>query len=376
MRLFDTPLTQLGARDRARWTVLAHPDGQLISPYLLPEFAELVNAQRGDVRVVIAEENAQPVGYFAYHAPSGGVARPVGAPLSDYQGFAGAPDLDVPQSALLEAMGADVLVYDNWRGAAPGKVRTRAGSSVIDLSEGVEAWEARKRAQHRTHFKKMGQRRRKAEREWGEVRVVFGDPLGDRFEAMRGWKRDQYRRSGLLDLFDVTWVDHVLESCAARAFGPFRGFMASLYLGDQLAAVDMGLIAGGVMHSWMPAYDPRFAQVSPGHLLLHGVIEAAPNLGVTRIDLGAGEHAYKQVFADYEVPLCGGRAMAPSLAAASLTAWDGAEQVAKVLPAPLDRAPAKLRRRWAQTAAAEPALSARLRRMAEAFGNAPQRLMV
>ncbi|WP_306015495.1 GNAT family N-acetyltransferase [Oceanicaulis sp. MMSF_3324] len=374
MRLFDTPLSALGVRDLDLWRDLARPLGRLTSPYLLPEFAQMVDDQRHDVRVIIAEENSAPVGYFAYHAPQGGIARPVGAPLSDYQGFAARPGFKVDETALLKVMGADVLVYDNWMGASLGKTRAQTRSSVIDLSEGFDAWMAHKEESQRKHFKKLRQRHRKAEREFGPVRVVFGDPLGDRFDKLRTWKSRQYQETGLLDLFDVSWIDGVIRNCAARSFGPFRGLVASLYLGDELAAVEMGMVAGDIYHSWIPAYDPRFSAVSPGLLLLQGLLEAAPGMGVTRIDLGGGDLPYKAAYADYEVTLNGGRAMTPSLAMAGLLAWDSAEAAARLLPGPLSKAPLKLRRRWAQTAAAEPVLSRRVRRMGEAFLKAPQRL--
>lgn len=374
MRLFDTSLNALGARDRDTWRALARSNPAVFSPYLMPEFAQLVQAQRGDVRVIIAEEHAKPVGYFAYHEPQGGVARPVGAPLSDYQGFAAAADFQVQEHTLLDAMGADALVYDNWVGRPLGKARAETGSSIIDLSEGVDNWMARKRETERKFFKKLSQRRRKAEREFGDVRIVFGDPLGDRFDTLRSWKSQQYRQTGLLDLFDVSWVDGVIESCALRAFGPFRGLIASLYLGEELAAVEMGLAAGGVYHSWMPAYDPRFRAVSPGHLLLQGIIESAPDLGLSKIDLGGGDYEYKAPYTDYEVTLRAGRVLQPGLKAAGLKTWDAAEAIATSLPGPLARAPLKLRRRWAQAAASEPALSDKIKRMAQAFASTPQRL--
>lgn len=374
MRLFDTPLSALGSRDLDRWRELAHPGGRLTSPYLLPDFAQDVDAQRHDVHVIIAEENSAPIGYFAYHAPQGGIARPVGAPLSDYQGFAAISGFRVEEKALLSAMGADVLVYDNWQGEALGKVRTETRSSIIDLSEGVDAWMARKEQTQHKHFKKLRQRQRKAEREFGPIRIVFGDPLGERFETLRAWKSAQYQQTGLLDLFDIQWVDGVIRNCASRSFGPFRGLVASLYLGEQLAAVEMGIVAGDIYHSWMPAYDPAFRAVSPGHLLLQGIIEAAPNMRINRIDLGGGEYAYKDAYTDYETVLQGGRAMKPSAAMAGLLAWDSAEAACKILPGPLSRAPLKLRRRWAHTAAAEPVLTRRVKRMGEAFLKAPQRL--
>lgn len=374
MRLFETGLSEIGLRDREAWRALAQPGGQLTSPYLLPEFADLVDRQRGDVRVVIAEQNARPVGYFAFHAPSNGIARPVGAPLSDYQGFAAHPGFQIKESRLLEAMGATALVYDNWAGDAPGRSRSRAGSSVVDLSEGAHAWRERRRALFKDHFKKTARRLKKAEREFGPVRVVFDDPDGKRFNALRVMKSEQYRASGLYDVFGRGWTGKVFESAAHRGFGPLRGLIASLYFGERLAAVEMGLLAGGTYHSWIPAYDSRFACVSPGLLLLEGIIDRAEALGVRRIELGKSEQPYKKYYADYEVPLSAGRALSPGLASARVAAWELAEAAGGILPGGLGRAPAKLRRRWAQSAAVAPRYGQRLALMAEAFAAAPRRI--
>ena len=173
------------------------------------------------------------------------------------------------------------------------------------------------------------------------------------------------RATGKLDLFSIRWVNQVLEDCAA-AQGPFRGVLASLRFGEHLAAVEMGIAADGVYHSWFPAYDPAFAKASPGLQLLEGLALHAQTLGLTRIDLGKGEAAYKRYYADWETPLFEGRALAPGFAAARVGGWEFAERAGRALPGSLAEAPAKLRRRWAQTAAFEPDLSRRLARMGEA----------
>ena len=217
MRLFETPLSELSARDRDAWRALALAQGKLISPYLMPEFADMIQTERRDVRVVIAEENGAPVGFFACHVGADGVVRPVGAPLSDYQGFAGRPGLQVGEDALLRTLGARSLVYENWIGAAPGKVSARGGSAVIDLSGGAQAWFAGRRDLHRSHFKKMDQRRRKAEREFGEMRVVFGDPLGERFATLKAWKKRAIPRLGT-----ARPVRCELDRCGAGGHGGAR----------------------------------------------------------------------------------------------------------------------------------------------------------
>lgn len=90
MRLFETPLSELSARDRDAWRALALAQGKLISPYLMPEFADMIQTERRDVRVVIAEENGAPVGFFACHVGADGVVRPVEAALG-LSGFRWAP---------------------------------------------------------------------------------------------------------------------------------------------------------------------------------------------------------------------------------------------------------------------------------------------
>lgn len=374
MRLYDTSIEKIGEFDRQHWRSLACHNGRLVSPYLLPEFADLIHAERGDVRVVIAEDNHKPVGYFAYHAPVSGIARPVGAPLSDYQGFASKPDFKINGQKLLDAMQAKALIYDNWYGQAPGKVRQHHGSSVIDLTQGVEAWKTDRKARSKSQFKKIAQRIRKAEREFGDVRIVFGDPNGERFEFLRKHKSAQFRETGLVDLTKSGWTARAFEEAAAHQSGALNGLVASLYLGDKLVAVEMGLVAENTYHSWVPTYDPAFSKVSPGLLLLNGIIEHAQDLGLDFIDLGAGDQCYKKYFTDFETPMTSGRVLKSSFASARIKTWEWAEHLGAHLPGRIGNYPTKLRRRWAQTAAIAPGYTQRIILMAAAFANAHKRL--
>ena len=367
MRFFDLDIQQLGERDLAAWRRFAAPGGRLISPYLTPDFAKVIASARDDVRVAVAEDADGPAAFFAYHA--GSIARPVGAPMSDYQGVVCREGTQLSVSDLLNTTQAGAMVYENWATTpAPGRVRSLAGSCVLDLSEGSQAFFTRRRSLYRNHFRKMDQRARKAEREFGAMRVEFGDPVGARFETLKAWKSAQYRASGLLDLFSIGWVDQALNTFAARRFGPFRGLTCALYFGDRLAAVEFGLVAGGAYHSWFPAYDRQFASASPGLQLIHAIAEAAPRLGIDRIDLGKSEADYKKYYADYEVPLFQGRVVTGSLAGARIAGWELAETVTRHLPGPASKIPARLRRRWAQTSAFEPRRARRLALMGAAVG--------
>ena len=367
MRLTSVSIRDIGDRDVAAWNSFA---ARAASPYLTYDFACAVEDAREGVQVLIAEDGSGPQGYMAFERANG-VARPVGAPMSDHQGFASAAALTIDARRVLDALNAGVFAYENWSGAgAPGRVRERAGSTVIDVSEGGAAWFERARPRSKDHFKKAERRLRRAEREFGPARIVFGDPDGARFETLKRWKSAQYRATGKLDLFALEWVETLTTRLAAARFGRLKSLVASLYLGDDLAAVEFGLVSEGVYHSWFPAYDARFAAVSPGLQLLHGVIQESAPLGLQRIDLGKSDGAYKKHYADFEVPLAQGRALAPGVTAAGVAAWETAEALARVLPGKLSTAPVKLRRRWAQTCAFERCSRRRLALMGEAVAGA------
>ncbi|WP_421785528.1 GNAT family N-acetyltransferase [Hyphobacterium sp.] len=373
MRVTNISIRDLTDAQRAQWRSWACPDGQPVSPYLLPDFAEAVGAVREDVRIAVITENGEDAGYFAHHKRGQGI-RPVGAPMSDYQGIIARPGTSIGATALLSQLGAGFLAFENWwsGSAEPGGTgRERDGSVVVDLSDGPEAYFAARKALHKSQFKNMERRRRNAERDFGPVRLQAGDPDGRLFETLVRWKSTQYAETGKLDVFGIHWAKRLLEHLAALDDPAFRGEVYALWLGDDLAAIEFGLRAGDLYHSWFPAYDERFAKVSPGLLLLHEIFRAAPEQKITRVDLGRGGTHYKTYYASYEVPLDAGRLTAPGLAALGLKSWDMAEAVAGRLPGRLGQLPARMRRRWSQVSAFEPRLGPRLATFAKGFVNLP-----
>lgn len=368
------PIRDLTQDDVQRWNAWAAPAGQLVSPYLLHDFAASVDAVRDDVEVAVIRDGAKIVGYFAHHTAKGGTVRPVGAPMSDYQGVVTAPGVTVNPGDLLAACGACVLVYDNWyRGAAGGEglFRDRSGSAICDLSGGPDAYFDAQRSLHRDHFRKLDRRRRNAEAQFGPMRVVLGDPGGHHFHTLAAWKSAQYRATGKLDVLAVPWARQLLRNLGRQEGSPFGTLTAAVYFGDHLAAIETGLLAGGVYHSWFPAYDPAFAKFSPGLLLIHGIAESAPTLGITRMDLGRDGTHYKKYYASYEIPLEAGRVLSPGLASFAIRGWETAERCAQILPRPISEIPARARRRWAQVSAFEPEFGPRLAALARSLRSEP-----
>ena len=363
MRTRIVSIEDMTAREIVLWNSWACQNGQLVSPYLRFEFAETVARTRQDVRVAILEDEGGLAGFFPHHAPSGGVIRPVGAPMSDYQGIIARPDAQFDLNRIVRDCGTSALVFDNWhdpKGGIAAASQERDGSVIVDLAEGADAYFQAQSTLHKDHFKKTARRLRAAERDFGPVRVELGDPKGEAFAQLQAWKSEQYTTTGKLDVFSIGWVQDVLRDLRRREGQEFSGLTAALWFGDRLAAVEFGLVAGDVYHSWFPAYDPELARYSPGLLLLHGLFEQAGTRGLKRIDLGRGGSHYKKYYASYEVPLDQGRLLVPGLAAAGIRSWEMAERLAGLMPERLANLPVRLRRRWSQVSAFQPKLAPRL----------------
>src|SRR5581483_6030982 len=72
------------------------------------------------------------------------------------------------------------------------------------------------------------------------------------------------------------------------------GMLSALYAGPELVAAHFGLRSGPVLHWWFPVYNPDLSRLDPGWMLLRAVIEAAPELGLERLDLGRGRDEWKR----------------------------------------------------------------------------------
>lgn len=363
MRAKIVSIKDMSADLIVQWNTWAAPEGKLISPYLRFEFAETVSLAREDVRIAILEDGGEVVGFFPHHTPQGGVVRPVGAPMSDYQGVISGDCSRLDPRKIIKSTGASAMVYDNWYGPmGEGQTgrRSREGSVIIDLSSGSDAYFAAQKAQFKDHFKKAARRHRAAARDFGEVRVVLGDADGQSFQTLSGWKQEQYRNSGKLNVFGIDWVQDVLTNLRRREGQDFSGLTSSLWFGDRLAAVEFGLVADDVYHSWFPAYDPELAKYSPGTLLMHGLFEQAHSRGLNRIDIGREDAQYKKYYASYEVPLDQGHILTSGLAALGIQSWGVAETAARIMPGKLAALPGRVRRRWSQACAFEPRIAPRL----------------
>jgi len=127
------------------------------------------------------------------------------------------------------------------------------------------------------------------------------------------WKANQYRRTGVANLFDWIWPGKLLEKIFVTQSSGFAGMLSILYAGDYIVAMHFGIRSSRIWHWWFPVYDPKWSAYSPGLLLLLKMAESAESLGLDTIDLGHTRRVtYKQRFMDGSVPPWGGSVELPS----------------------------------------------------------------
>ncbi len=317
MKLELIRATELSESLRETWRDLQSRNPILASPYFCHEYTSLVAEVRDDVFVAVIEDAGQVVGFFPFQRGWGKSGRPVGGVVSDYQAVIAAGDLPLDPEWLLRSVGLVRWEFDHLlaeQSAFAAYHRRRESSPRLDLTQGFEAYEAARREQGTKLFEQLARKQRKLERELGPIR--FDVQVTD-VEALRTcmrWKSQQYRQSGILDLFSFDWPVQLLQRLQQTQGHEFAGLLSTLSVGDRLIAAHMGMRSSKVWHYWFPSYEVELGKYSPGQILLLRMAELAPSMGIGIIDLGKGDSRYKTQLGSQAAIVCEGRVEVPCTA--------------------------------------------------------------
>ncbi len=282
-------------RHWSAWAEIHSANPAFASPYFHPEFTRAVASVRDDVEVGVIEDRGEPIGFFPFQR-DGRMGRPVGGRLSDFHGVVlkGGRTVDLAElmtACRLRSWHFDHLVTPqqpfqqlHW---------TVDPSPYVQLSGGYEAWRAAKHSEGTDLFSQTERKARKCCREVGELRFEWHTDRDDVFEMLTRLKSEQYRATGLTDVFSFPWTVALIDRLRKTTVEGFSGIMSALFVGDRPAAVHFGMRAGNVLHSWFPAYDRELSRFSLGQCLFLRIAQACQEHGVTRIDLGKGNEPYK-----------------------------------------------------------------------------------
>ena len=262
-------------------------------------------------------------------------ALPAGAPLCDYQGLVARPGVELDPRALVRALGVSRLDLINTLTDPPRFAAHMEGtgeSHLIDLSEGFDAYAARRKAAGSGVLADTAKKKRKLEKEQGEGVFTALSPCDAAWAQALSWKRAQYRTTRQTDIFATPWVASLLERLRAEADARFGARLFTLHVGGELAATHIALQNGPVLHAWFIAHDEALSRFSPGVILFVEIMRWAAAQGVAEFDLGPGAYRFKTSLATGARTVGHGFVGRASPAAAGRWAQYRVRRVAEALP--------------------------------------------
>ncbi|WP_417482058.1 GNAT family N-acetyltransferase [Maricaulis sp.] len=341
--------SELNAAEKEAWRAFVAADAALASPYFAREFAECCEEARDDTRVLVVRQRGQITGFLPLHTGKLGYARPLAGPMGDVQGVIAEPGTPFDLQAVLRQAGLPLFAFHAGL-SSQQPFRENAdeivASWMLDLSEGYEAWETRRGQVDSKAMRTLrGRRRKLGELEEGH-RYVMEDPSPEVFERMVEWKSQQYAATEVFNVFSVEWTRKLLKAVLSRKGEFFSGSSSSLYVGDRLVSVHIGMESDRLSHYWFPAYHADYARLSAGVLLLTEAARMAASKGHLALELGPGDFQFKRDLSSYQVGLARGCIANPSLLSTTRNAGQALTRAAETAPiGPARHWPGKLMRK-------------------------------
>jgi CelD/BcsL family acetyltransferase involved in cellulose biosynthesis len=307
-RVDVVPATGLDADIRSAWNQLRAQNPDLWSPYFDIRLFDVLANHAPEAKLAVIRHGGDIVALLPFQGKKGGLARPLGAPMSDQHDLIQAAGANLDLGDILARISMSGFVFSGLKRHVRGALKSdQSICHVADLSEGVDVYVAWRKANWNDQVKKNERRKRQGEREWGPMRIQIACPqTSNHFETLMAWKQAKYVETNRHNVVAVPWINAVLRELYQSPDPQFRGEITALYFGEHLAALEFGLRAGSAMHSWFPAYDHAYAKVSPGILLMDGMIENCGARGITKVDLGIGHDQYKRHASNAPVPVWSG----------------------------------------------------------------------
>ena len=291
--------SQLTAEHQHIWAKMQHARVGYDSPFLHPDYLRLLERHGRRIEIAILEQAGCIGGFFPFER-NGRRAWAPGGRLCDVQAMLSSPDVEWPALHLLRDCGLRVWHFHHLLASQPGFQRfhlSTSASHYLDLSNGYQAYLAERAQAGTSQIQKTARKRRKMEQDIGRVRFEWNTTDRAVFEHLLKWKRQQRRRTRTFDVLQLDWVVRMLDDLRTSQTTDFEGVLSVLHVGNEYAAIHLGMRAGQVFHHWFPAFNRRFSKYSPGLVLLLDMSAEAARRGITRIDIGSGDVEWKRCFA-------------------------------------------------------------------------------
>ena len=296
MQVSVVPIAELEPHHISRWDELMRDNGVLDNPFLRPECAQWVGTVLPNIEVAVLSEDQKTVGFFPYERTAGDVAVPLMRSLTDLHAVIIRPETDFDAGQLVKACGLRAWQYDHHVASQKQFEAWHCyvdPSYYMDLSNGFEAYGNQRKEAGSSFLRNTGRKQRKLEREIGPLRFEAHSADPAAFHSLCEWKAAQLVRLGYSDMFQLNWVNDLLEAMKTVNQPSFKPLMSVLYVGDTMVAAQLGAASPTAASSWIPTFNFEYARYSPGTILQIEMARWAAEQGIQRIDLGRGENQMK-----------------------------------------------------------------------------------
>ncbi len=350
-------LDELTPDEGAQWNDWARADPDLSSPYFRWEFARTAGTICPGSAVAVFKRDGRVVGYYP-HQRRGGTIQPLAAPMNDYHGIIGPKDQKPSMQEAARLLGAPRFAAAAWIGEAPEQMpRHHSVVSVVPDEGGFDAWYARRRKAFPKYFKDKERSRRGLDGAFKTVEIEIGLHDHALLERLIIEKSEQYRRTGLHDIFACGWTGQVLHALMdSDGEDGFGASMAVLRVDGRVVAMEYSMHAGRHFHLWFPVYNQEVARWSPGIVLTQETIRLGSERGYRTFDYGVGVGGYyKKYYDDGGLATAEGVVARPGVSKALCATMSAAVGLAGRERA--QRLRTSTRRRWAVIEACETSLT-------------------
>lgn len=303
MRISLISPVELGSDEILAWHSMQRKTKSLANPFLCPEFTFGVGQFRSDARVAVLTDGSEIIGYFPFERRRLSVGVPIGAGLSNCQGLIHVPGLEWEPREVLRACKVSVWQFDNLvhdqRPFERYAVAT-VPSAMIDLSDGFAAYQEKVRKRSPQFYKKLDRKIKNLQRNAGRIHFVPDSNDKIALRTFMGWKSDQCRRNGWVDIFDRPWIVDLVDYLFDTRNESFGACLSLLCADETPLAGLLSLRYGDFFAGWFTAYDTRFGKYSPGLIQFLQLAENLATAGVHLIDLG-GTASYKDRLKSHDV---------------------------------------------------------------------------
>lgn len=303
MRVSVIHPADLGDGEIVAWRAMQRGSRSLLNPFLCTEFVTGVGRVRANSRVAVLTDGPEILGFFPFERRGLRVGMPIGAGLSNCQGLIHVPALDWDAREILRACKLSAWQFDNLvQDQAPFQryAAAQAPVAAISLADGFETYHEKLKLGSARFLKDLARKSRALERDLGEIRIIPDTRDMGALRTLMGWKSDQCRRNGWLDVFDRPWVVELIDHLFASKSDLFSSPLSMLYAGETPVAGQLGLRCGRYFAGWFTAYNASFGGYSPGLIQVTRLTEKLADAGVELIDMG-GTAPYQNKLKSHDI---------------------------------------------------------------------------